>query len=352
MKNTKICIAVILASAVFLFSCQKEVSQNSFPEPVMEKEISFSSYEEFLSLTQNDPGLVLKVKTADLDLINENLSEAEFCRIVRLMKMPVKPVTENGALRTGSDIVVTLPTMVVYGSWPGFMGTDWYLSSGVYSGLTPSHPMRERYIALVRQLNRDPLRKDASTAALLPNFKFNEEGGLLKLGFEKISENQIKAELGLVTGNFDYDYYTRSNETLQPTAKGKVTFMLNKGTGGTFTGASFSAGSGSYSLVAGGQSINIKTSGITLSITPAGKVSNLQFNTAVGNYNIWTGSNLVNNVNVGFTNTISKTFTTTFQGGYDNGKLSGGFKGSYGPLSGQINFGANFDAGIQLKFKF
>ena len=82
-------------------------------------------------------------------------------------------------------------------------------------------------------------------------------------------------------------------------------------------------------------------------------MSNVQFKTGMGNYTIWAGgSALTNTVNVGFSSTITKTFTTTFQGGYNNGQISAGFATTYGPLSGQINFAPNFDAGIQLKIKF
>jgi hypothetical protein len=357
-KTTPAAIVLLLTTLLgLLLSCQKEVSQNSFPEPVMEKEISFRSYAEFQNLIRTDSALVLKVKTADLDLMDEHITEQEFCEKIKLVKLPAAEAGPAGSqTRTGSDVIVTLPTITVYGSWPGSGMQDWYFSpfitSYLHSPFDHLTPYQKMIMALQWQKWRDPLYKLPDTKKFLPDFTFDNQGGVLKIGFEKVNDNVIKAIIGLNPAKIMYPPGGNGFTDYIPATRGQVEFNLTKNGSGNFTGATFTSGTGSYTLNTGGTSINVKSSDLSLTISPQGKISNIKLSTGIGNYNIWAGSNLSNSVNVGLTNTINKTFTTTFQGGYDNGKLSGGFKGSYGSLSGHINLAPNFDAGIQLKIKF
>lgn len=155
--------------------------------------------------------------------------------------------------------------------------------------------------------------------------------------------------MGLSTHGSYSDYFN----TDVPDDKGQVSFILNQGGDNKFTGATFTHGTGSYTLNLGGTSIKINTSAFSFTIDPNGKISDVKYNTGIGNYTLWAGGNLrTSSVNAGITNTTNKTITTTFTGGYDNGKFNTGFKGSYGPLSGYINYGPQFDAGLQLNIKF
>lgn len=336
-------------------ACQKELQTTELVEaPSNETEIIAKDFHTFDSLVQADPSLILKVKKVDLDRMDQNTTEQAFCEKVKLVHMPLAEAAANNALGARGDIITTLPTITVYGSWPSISWSDWYFSSSIYSF---SHdpmgnytPAMQRVMALKWQKWRDPLYKQTDTKNYLPEFTFDNKGGVLKVAFEKINDNQIKAVVGLNTAKLWYQpgWFT----DYIPVARGQVEFTLNKGAGGNFTGANFNVGTGSFTLNGGGSSIDVKSSNLTLSISPQGGLSNIKLATTVGNYSIWAGGNLTNTVNVGLTNTINKTFSTTFQGGYNNGTISAGFSGSYGPLSGQINFAPNFDAGIQIKISY
>lgn len=348
---------VLLVAVAFaaLTACQKEMQADQPVDlPGNETEIVAKNFAAFDSMIQADPSLILKVKKADLDRMDLNTTEQEYCQKVKLVHMPAAEAATANSLGARGDVITTLPTITVYGSWPGTAWTDWYFSSSIYSfshdplgNLTPA---MQRVMALKWQKWRDPLYKLPDTKTFLPNFTINDKGGVLKVAFEKVNDNQVKAIVGLNTAKLWYQpgWFT----DYIPVARGQVEFTLNKGAGGNFTGANFNVGTGSYSLNAGGSSINVQSSNLTLTITPQGTISNIKLGTTVGNYNIWAGGNLTNSANVGLTATINKTFSTTFQGGYNNGSISAGFSSNYGPLSGQINFAPNFDAGVQIKIQY
>lgn len=348
-------LLLALAFSLAFVSCKKNLSEVTNDEQPTEKEITFNSYAEFQRLVSSDSSLVVKIKAADADKINANTSEAEFCSLVKLVSMPAVTIPKTGIVKTEADVLVTLPTINVYGAWPGINYLNWFYPASFFNSAgVPGWANQPAYIAFVYYTLRDndPLYKKPITQTLLPDFKFDDRGGLFKIGYEKVNDNQIKVNLGITTADA-WINPTRLGERLTPTAEGQVSFLLNKGAGGAFTGATFTTGTGSFALNAGGSSIKINSSNFSFTLNPQGQLSNVQFKTGMGNYTIWAGgSALTNTVNVGFSSTITKTFTTTFQGGYNNGQISAGFATTYGPLSGQINFAPNFDAGIQLKIKF
>lgn len=348
-------LLLALVFSLTFSSCKKNLAETPIETIETEKEIAFSSYAEFQRLVRTDSSLVLKIKSVDADRINESTSEAEFCKMVKLVSMPSVTIPRQGFVNTEADVMVTLPTINVYGAWPGINFLNWFYPASFFNSAgVPGWASQPSYIAFVYNLlrNNDPLIKKTTTKNLLPDFKFDDQGGLFKMAFEKLNENQVKVVLGITTADFWSNPPNLGNR-LTPSAEGQVGFVLNKGAGGAFTGATFTTGTGSYTLNAGGSSIKINSSNFSFTLNPQGHLSNVQFKTTMGNYTMWAGgSALSNSVNVGFSNAITKTFTTTFQGGYNNGNISAGFATSYGPLSGQINFAPNFDAGIQLKIKF
>lgn len=347
MRNS---LLIVTAAALILSlqSCQKEAT--SLENPVApDKTITAKTMAEFVSIVNGHPELVFCVNTNDLDLINENMSESEFLRMVKLMPMEGVPKGSAVTGRPETDIPINLPEITVYGSWPGTGQINWFFYNPFGSVVPGIGPCPACVVAAWFEAKRkfDPLNKYLANAAL-PNLKFLSDEGKVKIGFEKLNANQLKGFLGVT------NYYSNNGTvSAQNFVKGEVEFVLNKNAANQITGVTFTRGAGSSTINVGGASVNIKSSNFTITVNPQGLVSNVKFTTAIGNYTLWAGGSQVSNsVNVGFSVSQNKLLTTTFSGGLTNNTVSGSFGAQYGPLSGKINFNSNLDTGIEFKIDY
>lgn len=362
MKKKILALSLALLAIV---SCQNEAVEVTSSAGISnDVEVTAKSIAEFNTLIKTNPGYVLKIDGVLSDTLIDvsKMSEQEFLSHIKLVDMPRTHIVESDAFAKGTgDGIVTLPEIVVHGSWPatGHLNSllatpNWWIS-GSDMGYVNSNVQLIEYI---RTKEAEDPSHPFKSRNILPAFDFNKN--LLRVKFEiaKTSINKLRGELGISDAKdwkspADYAFDGYGNIIRKNYDKGNIQFSINTTSSGTLTSVTFEKGFGSYKVNLGGQSITMTSSTYTVVIDKSGAITNLKLATGNSNVQLWAAGNpKTSSLNVGFS-AGNKVLTTSVSGGFNNGKATGTFQTTYqGLLSGHMTYNGGFETGIEFQVKY